>query len=205
LGLGYLIHKFQEQKTFKKFFKIAVLILVTFTFDAILAYEITEKIYNIKKENTFQTMPDFSVQLAIHSVNFWLIIFAGFIVYLIWGFVFDFVIEAHGKMDKVKVAIREKDKQIKDAENEIKDLESQIEKMNHTIDDNITQINKLNKVLESTIVPREFEQDIYHFFDGWHEWMTGNQMGSAILLEAETTVKTFVQKTIYNLETINPN
>jgi len=39
LGLGYLIHKFQQQKGFKKYIKISILILVTFVFYAILAYK----------------------------------------------------------------------------------------------------------------------------------------------------------------------
>ena len=83
IGLGFLIHKFQEQQGIGKFFKIAFLVLVTFVFDAILAYEITEKIYNIKAENSFQEMPEYNFDLAFQDVNFWLIIFAGFVVYLI--------------------------------------------------------------------------------------------------------------------------
>jgi hypothetical protein len=205
LGLGYLIHKFQEQKTYKKFFKIAMLVVVTFIFDGILAYEITEKIYNIKKENSFQNIPDYTMSSALHSINFWLIIFAGFVVYLIWGFVFDFVIESHGKMDKVKVALNEKDKQIKEAEADLADLEVQIDKMSQTIDGNKTEINKLNRILEGTIVPREFEQDISHFFDGWHEWMVGRGMQPQELTESRNIVRQFLNDTMFSLETINPN
>ena len=54
IGLGYLIHKFQEQKSSAKYFKITLLILVTFIFDTILAFEITEKIYSVKASNSFQ-------------------------------------------------------------------------------------------------------------------------------------------------------
>lgn len=205
LGLGYLIHKFQEQKTFTKFFKITMLIVVTFIFDSILAYEITEKIYNIKKENSFETVPEYSISFAFKSINFWLIIFAGFVVYLIWGMVFDFVIEAHGKMDKVKIALIEKEKQIHEAETELKDLEVQIDKMNHTIDDNKTEINKLNTVLQSAIIPREFEQDVSHFFDGWHEWMVGRGMQQKERSEARSTVHEFLKTTLYSLELIESN
>jgi len=205
LGLGYLIHKFQEQKDYKKYIKIAMLIFITFIFDSILAYEITEKIYNIKKENSFNDIPDYTVSMAFQSVNFWLIIFAGFIVYIIWGFVFDFVMESYAKMDKVKVAIQEKEKQIKDAEAEQKDLEVQIDKMTHTIDENNKGINKLNKILESSIIPREFEHDIFSFLTGWMAWMKQSGKAHNDLEEADKLTHEFVKVTLYSLETINTN
>lgn len=205
LGLGYLIHKFQEQKDFRKYVKIAMLIFITFIFDSILAFEITEKIYNIKKENSFNDIPDYTVSMAFQSVNFWLIIFAGFIVYIIWGFVFDFVMESYGKMDKVIVAIQEKEKQIKDAEAEQKDLEVQVDKMTHTIDENNKEINKLNKVLESSIIPREFEHDIFSFLTGWMAWMKQSGKAHDDLDEADKLTHEFVKVTLYGLETINTN
>lgn len=205
LGLGYLIHKFQEQKSNSKYVKIAMLIFITFIFDSILAYEITEKIYNIKKENSFNNIPDYTVTMAFQAVNFWLIIFAGFIVYVIWGFVFDFVMESYAKMDKVKVAIQEKEKQIKDAEAEQKDFEVQIDKMTHTIDENNKEINKLNKVLESSIIPREFEHDIFSFLTGWMAWMKQSGKAHNDLDEADKLTHEFVKITLYSLETINTN
>ncbi|MEI2758585.1 MAG: hypothetical protein V9G42_04015 [Bacteroidia bacterium] len=205
LGLGYLIHKFQEQKNYSKYIKIAMLIFITFIFDSILAYDITEKIYNIKKDNSFNNIPDYTFSMAFQSVNFWLIIFAGFIVYVIWGFVFDFVMESYAKMDKVKVAIQEKEKQIKDAEAEQKDFEVQIDKMTHTIDENNKEINKLNKVLESSIIPREFEHDIFSFLTGWMAWMKQSGKAHNDLDEADKLTHEFVKVTLYSLETIHTN
>lgn len=205
LGLGYLIHKFQEQQNNSKYLKIAMLIFITFIFDSILAYEITAKIYNIEKENSFNNIPDYTVSMAFQAVNFWLIIFAGFIVYVIWGFVFDFVMESYAKMDKVKVAIQEKEKQIKDADAEQKDLEDQMDKMTHTIDENNKEINKLSKVLESSIIPREFEHDIFSFLTGWMAWMKQSGKAHNDLDEADKITQEFVKNTIYSLETINTN
>jgi hypothetical protein len=203
LGLGYLIHKLQEEKGYKKLFKIATLILVTFIFDGILAYEIAEKIYNIKKDNSFNAMPDYSVSLALSSVNFWLIIFAGFIVYLIWGFVFDFVLEAFSKIDKVKVAIQEKEQLIADTEKQINELVEEIDKMNHQIDHAKTEIKKLNETVNSVIIPREFELEVYSFMAGWLAWMKGNGKPHADLESAETIVQEFVSVSIYNYPKIN--
>lgn len=203
LGLGYLIHKLQEEKGYRKVIKIATLILVTFLFDAILAYEITEKIYNIKRENSFNNLPEFSIPMAVSSINFWLIIFAGFIVYIIWGFVFDFVLEAFGKLDRVKVALKEKDKQIEEATRNINDLNVDIDKMTHHIDEAKTQIKKLNETLNSVIIPREFEQCAFGFMSGWLAWMKGNGKPHGDLETAESIVHEFVSVAIYNYPKIN--
>lgn len=198
LGLGYLIHKLQEEKGWKKFPKIATLVLVTFIFDAILAYEITEKIYNIKKENSFGDVPEYSVSMALHSINFWLIIFAGFIVYLIWGFVFDFVLEAFGKLDRVKVALKEKGKQIEDARKQVDEMHAEIDKMGHQIDYAKSKIKGLIETVNSVIIPREFEQEVFSFMSGWLAWMKGSGKTHEEQEAAGVIVQDFVQVAIYN-------
>lgn len=202
LGLGYLIHKLQEEKGIMKFGKIGVLILVTFVFDAILAYEITEKIYNIRKSNSFGDMPEYTIAMALNAINFWLIIFAGFVVYLIWGFVFDFVLAAFGKLDKVKVVLREKDRQIEDGKKQIEEMQQNIDKMSHQIDYAKTKVKQLNETLNNTIIPREFEVEAFGFMSGWLAWMKGSGKTAIEMEEASTIVHEFVRVAIYNYPTI---
>lgn len=175
LGLGYLIHKFQEQKNYKSYLKILGLIIVTFVFDFILAYEITLKIYNIKKEGSFQDMPDYSVSLAFQSVNFWLIIFAGFVVYLIWGFVFDFVMEAYDKLDIVKQAIKAKETEIKLYEEDVVKNESAINSLNKEIATLQLECKDYEKIISgNTIIInwQGYELSIFEFTSGWTHWMS---------------------------------
>jgi hypothetical protein len=101
MGLGYLIHMFQKEGK-KGWIKIGFLVLVTFLFDAILAYLIENKIYEFNKTMTSE---EFDVGIALQSVEFWGIIFAGFLVYIIWGFVFDFVMKEYEDFDKIKMYI----------------------------------------------------------------------------------------------------
>ncbi|MBW8684349.1 coiled-coil domain-containing protein [Chitinophaga rhizophila] len=192
LGLGYLIHKLQEEQNMSKYFKIGLLISVTFIFDAILAYEITEKIYEIVRKGSIDDMPEYSILLAMRAINFWLIIFAGFVVYLIWGFVFDFVLAAHAKMDKVRVALKEKDRQIEDVNKQTVEMNTEIDKMNHHIDDAKTQIKKLQESLAGFIIPGEFETSLYSFMAGWLSWMSGAGKSADELHTAETVVVEYV-------------
>lgn len=198
LGLGYLIHKFQEQKSWTKYLKIVFLIIVTFIFDSILAYEITEKIYSIRAENSFEEMPDYTISMAFQSVNFWLIIFAGFLVYLIWGFVFDFVMEAYAKLDELGNYIRSKEEEIANREEDIRKLEEEIEKLNHTIGDNETEAEKLKTILDhrDIIRPRELEHSIYQFLNGWLEYLSYAQRPHSDGEAAHDWVNEFVKLNI---------
>lgn len=173
IGLGYLIHKFQEAKGYSKYFKITALLIVTFIFDAIIAYEITEKIYNIKKDNSFAgNLPDYSAKLAISNVGFWLVIFAGFVVYLIWGFVFDFVMEAHSKLDIVKVNIKMKREQIHSIEQEIFLHENKITELRITSEKNNGEITKVRHIIEGTIIqPKAVKEALSQFMIGWYNWL----------------------------------
>jgi len=46
--------------------------------------------------------------------------------------------------------------------------------MNHAIAEHRKEINKLQAILNSCIVPKEFEQDIFQFMTGWLSWMKGS-------------------------------
>lgn len=174
IGLGYLIHKFQEGKGIARYVKIAALLVLTFLFDSIIAYEITEKIYNIKRDNDLTgNLPDFSVRLAFESVAFWLVIFAGFVVYLIWGFVFDFVMEAHSKLDIVKVNIKTKREQMLSLEQQINLYETKITELRIADEKNKGEINKLRHIIEGTIIhPSAAKEALAQFMLGWYAWLS---------------------------------
>lgn len=174
IGLGYLIDKFQETKGVVKYFKIAALLIITFVFDSIIAYEITEKIYNIKRENDLTAnLPDYSLRLAYNSVSFWLVIFAGFVVYLIWGFVFDFVMEAHAKLDIVKVNIITKREQIFSLEQIITQHEEKMAELKIAVEKNNGEAKKLQHIIEGTIIlPKEVKETLAQFMVGWYNWLS---------------------------------
>jgi hypothetical protein len=197
--MGYLMHKFQENKQHVKFIGM---IFITFLFDSILAYEITEKIYNLSKTNSFQNIPDYSISLAINRIEFWLIIFAGFLVYFVWGFIFDFTMEAYSKNDKIGVAIKEKEKQIKDLLAELGDLKSQSERMTHAVAEHNTEISKLNKSLEGSIISKDFQLHVFGFAQGWMSWMKQSGKKNEDLQEASEIVHDFVKITSCELEEI---
>lgn len=204
LGLGYLIHKFQEVKGWGKYPKIVMLIAVTFIFDAILAYEITEKIYGIKAENSFDDIPPYTVAMAFQSVNFWLIIFAGFVVYLVWGLVFDFVMEAYGKLDQLSVIVKAKKEEIAKKEEQLHKLDEETDKLNNISGSNNTEIEKLKTILDHSdiIKPKELEHSLMRFLDGWLEFLNFNSRDEAARQNAHNLVVEFIQMNVKPMEAL---
>ncbi|MGP1500862.1 MAG: hypothetical protein ACTTJM_03645 [Bergeyella cardium] len=184
LGLGYLIHKFQEAEGIAKYFKIALLIAITFAFDAILAFEITQKIYNILKENKFQEMPEYSISMALSDINFWLIIFAGFVVYIIWGFVFDLTMEAYDKLNIVALAIKAKESEIRIIEDDVDKHNKEIDTINEHIHKVELEVIDLKKIVNGEVFKinwNRFYQCVGEFTTGWTHWMTANKKETALI------------------------
>ncbi|GIM62147.1 hypothetical protein CAPN008_21970 [Capnocytophaga canis] len=179
LGLGFLIHKFQETKGVEKYLKIGFLIVITFIFDAILAYEIVEKIYEIKRlADMTGSMPIFSPSLAFEQVNFWVIIFAGFVVYLIWGFVFDFTMESYDKLNVVNQAIKTRESEIKLLEDDIQKNQKEIEANQECIQQLELEMVPHRKIVGGDVFVMNwsrFYQCVNEFTNGWTEWMTANR------------------------------
>lgn len=197
LGLGYLIHKFQEQEGNGKYFKIPILLLVTFVFDCILAFEITQKIYKIEMANSFQDMPEYTLSSAFANIEFWMIIFAGFVVYIIWGFVFDFVMDSYSKLDKVGMSIKSKREEINNLINRSEILDKTIYANKETISSNTTQIQKLNEILNSYVIqPKKFEKIYSEFLTGWVHCLNALKLGEEKVLEAKEIGERFIENVI---------
>lgn len=179
LGLGYLIHRFSDNNKKEKgnsmkkalsILKIVFLFIVTFLFDAILAYSIDEKIYDLNK---IITDPLFSVSIAASDVRFWLIIFSGFVVYVIWGLVFNFVMDAYYKLDKVGVTIRNYEDRISASKAQCNSIKAEIQNLKNEIAGLEADINQKNVELDqNVIIVNEIHLAINDFVTGWLSYMT---------------------------------
>lgn len=165
MGLGYLIHMFQKHKNRLSYVKIATLFLVTFMFDSILAYLIEEKIYEMTKT---LNDPPFDILIAFTKIQFWGIIFAGFVVYIIWGLVFDFIMKEYDNFDKIKSFIRSKREDIENAQQEINKLNLKINPIKEEISGIEGKINDLQRTIDGFIFSNKHYLT-YHaeYVKGW--------------------------------------
>jgi len=172
LGLGYLIHMFGENKSWKNYTKIGLLFLTTFIFDAILAYLIEENIYKADRDID---SPPFDLWIAFSKIQFWGIIFAGFVVYVIWGIVFDFIMKEHREKDKIKHEQQRRQKDILIHKDRITDTENQkeilIKELANLKESTVKaegRIIELQRIIDSVIIPtKEYVLYASEYVKGW--------------------------------------
>ncbi|RXP60888.1 ABC transporter permease [Lutibacter sp. HS1-25] len=167
LGLGYLIHMMQKSKSVISIIKLVGLFMITFCFDGLLAFIIEKKIYDF---NRTPTTPDFNFSIAIREPEFWMIIFAGFVVYLIWGLVFDFIMKEYDNLDKINVFIRSKKDEIKNLYTQKNKIISTIDQIKKDITDIEGKISELQAKINGFIFPIK-EYLLYHsqYKEGWYQ------------------------------------
>lgn len=165
MGLGYLVHMFQKDKR-TGIFKIAAMFAVTFIFDSILAYQIESKIYELTKT---LSDPAFDLKIAFTKVEFWGIIFAGFVVYIIWGLVFDFVMKEHDNIDKIKLFINKLKEDKQNLLNRKSEITGFINELKQEIAKIIRQIAELQSKIDGFIFPNR-KYLLYHaeYVKGWY-------------------------------------
>ncbi|MFD1602592.1 ABC transporter permease [Flavobacterium artemisiae] len=167
MGLGYVIHMVQKGKGLKNIFRLISLFAITFLFDSLLAYIIEKKIYEFNK--TTESSP-YNLNIALGEPEFWMIIFAGFVVYIIWGLVFDFVMKEFENIDKIRAFIRGKKENILNLENlkteyinKINDFKQQIVTING-------KISELQSKIDGFVFPvKEYLHYHHQYKEGWFQ------------------------------------
>jgi hypothetical protein len=174
-ALGYLIHMFQEKKGIENALKIVALFIITFLFDAILAYLIDQKLYNLNK--TFES-EEFGVSVAFQSVGFWVIIFAGFVAYIVWGLVFDFVMKENADRDKIKKFLKEKKEEIVEKEGKLVKLKDEILTVEEVISIIKVRVSELQNIIDGFILPvMNYKALSTVYLQGWQKYIGSELTG----------------------------
>ncbi|WP_370896738.1 beta-carotene 15,15'-monooxygenase [Chryseobacterium gossypii] len=208
LGLGFLIHMFGENKNWINYIKLGLLFIVTFVFDAILAYEIESKLYELNK--TFNS-PPFDLYIAFTKNQFWGIIFAGFIVYIIWGLVFDFVMKEHREKDKIRNEQEIRQRTILFNLEKIQAIRKEIEEIKNlagNIKENIIKargrIEELQNIIDGVIIPtKDYKLYASEYVQGWITFI-----GEKIAVsksEKQSMIDSCIETYHKNLETVGAN
>ena len=134
-----------------------------------------------------------TIEMAIKQVNFWLIIFAGFVVYLIWGLVFSFTMSEYEKMDKVRYAIKNKEKKLADYKTECKRIKEKISNLQTEKNNNQGEIGKLKIQVESYILYfNDVREGINNYFAGWIVYLKATKAPHAQIIECDLIKEKFL-------------
>ena len=199
LGLGFGLHFFAMQKGAQKYIKMGAILLVTFMFDCILAYLIGKQLHNLGIIIGSVPVGDvYSIPAAINDPNTGAVIFCGFIVYIIWGIVFDMTMSAYDKMDFNKTRLEEIKKDIMEVENKIQANKSLIGEK----ESSILQLRNETRTLTSRLGQEIcidysiIKTNMTEFFAGWITQMNVLCLPSSNLQQAQQIFDSTIQSLI---------
>ena len=170
-GFGYALHVILEQKSKWKYLSVLLIVAVTFVLDFLIAYKI--------HLNTNQVMElmglDNEVLHWSQSPTFFIIIFMGFIVFIIWSILLHAWIKEWGKKD-ITGRI---DEAILNLRNEVKFFDKQKEEYQHKIAETESKIRYLNQRLNNIQIPEsDLQLSVSEFVAGWFNYLSaaGDQL-----------------------------
>ena len=180
LALGFLIHKAMHGTGWGRWVRIILLALVTLCFDCIIAYEIVSKIHELKAAASLDPLPPYTFQDVFRDVNFWLIIFAGFVTYLIWGFLFDRIMEEFERFDGVGHQVRLRQAELKEWAERLAEAEARPAQIRERINEVRKQIKAMESDLAGVLInPKDFEHIVFQFTSGWLQFIEGGMLADA--------------------------
>ncbi len=170
LGLGYLIHKFNESK---KYLYTALILAFTFFFDGVLAYAIVSEIYEAKYITGMSGVDKpWEFNMIYSQVPFYIILASGFVIYIVWGVVLSFVINGHNNLNPIRSALKTINNQILDLQAALKETALKMSDANGRKTTIQTTIKKHKTDLEyERFNKKDFEHRVTEFMIGWHQWI----------------------------------
>ena len=189
IGLGFLIHIYAKKQGLVKYLKVLVLYVITFVFDALLAYQISKEFFVQTMDN-----PVYSLSQAANSPNFWIVIFSGFIAYVIWGLVFDSTMDAYEDMTANSRQIKELQKQNAKIDREIEKLRAD----NEADHNKQIELESEKNTREASLANRYVYNvdriilELNNFFTGWIAYMTAMNRSQRDLDEARAALNAVV-------------
>ncbi|MEG8945783.1 hypothetical protein [Rosettibacter firmus] len=195
LGLGLVIEYVKNNKT--KYYKYTWVGVALFTFfvDAILAYHISERIYNSKAINTYGNVKPFTLIDALQDLNFWVIIALGFCVYLLFGKLFALYNEQRmhkNKFEQMEQYLIDKKLEAESRVNEIKNQITNLESLVYNLNIETTEITKVyDKIGFSN---HEIRKIITEYAIGWINYLKNGNYEESEILKIENSLENFCNK-----------
>ncbi len=187
LGLGFLIHdalekiKAGKNKT-SAIVTILVLLLITLIADAFIGYKISEGVHT-NEFNAGRTDELWKFNMIFSDINFYLVLILGFVVYVIWGFLLNYVLShpyLKTESEKIKLMIENLNNRISEKRKELSDIIAKIHKHESeivTIDNKVEEKTKDIIGYENGKIPineASLRGSIGEFMGGWQNYTHGN-------------------------------
>ena len=220
LGLGFLIHdsletnkKLVSEKKPKTFSVIITLLFITLIADMFIGYKISQGVHT-NEFNSGLTDKIWQFSMIFSDINFYLVIVLGFVVYVIWGFLLNYVLShpyLKTENERIKLIIENLNIKINEKRNELTNIISKIHKKEGDVESSESKISeKENDIIgyQNGVIPINIpllRASVGEFMGGWENFTNGhygNNIGS-LLLEANKEKENWLQYKLINLKSDN--
>lgn len=188
LAMGFYIHvaiennkKLNLENKPSQYSIIISLLLITLIADMFIGYKISQGVHT-NEFNAGKTSQMWKFNMIFSDINFYLVLVLGFVVYVVWGFLLNFIL-SHSYLKtesaRVKLMIENVNNKITDKRKELSDIISKINKFESDI---ITCENKIQQK-EKDIIGFEngdtpinissLKGSIGDFMGGWQNYTHG--------------------------------
>jgi hypothetical protein len=221
LGLGFLIHdsleknkKLADDNKPKQYGVIITLLLITLIADAFIGYKISEGVHN-NEFNAGRVDELWKFNMIFSDINFYLVLILGFVVYVIWGFLLNYVLShpyLKTESEKIKLMVENINTRIGEKRKELTDIIAKIHKLEGelvTIDNKVEE--KQNDIIgyENGVIPiniASLRGSIGEFMGGWQNYTHGNSTPEKATNLIENSIKNqnaWLQNKLESLKTEN--
>lgn len=204
LGLGFLIHdsleknkKLVKEKKPKQYALIIILLTITLIADAFIGYKISEGIH-INDFNAGKTEGLWKFNMIFSDINFYLVLILGFVVYVIWGFLLNYVLShpyLKTENEKIKLMVESINNKISEKRKELSDIIAKIHKQESIIVTIETKVEGKQKDIigyEHGVIPisiATLKGSIGEFMGGWQNYTYGNFLSEKASNLIESAIK----------------
>ena len=220
LGLGFLIHDSIEKNKKndlngkpRQYATIAALLFITLVADAFIGYKISQGMH-VNEFNDGLTDELWKFSMIYSDINFYLVIILGFVVYVIWGFLLNYVLShtyLKTENEKIKLMIENLNSKITEKKKELADIVSKINNLtnfNVTLDHEISDKEKDIIGYENGVIPINIpllKASVGEFMGGWGYYTNGAFRNNAesFISAANINKDTWLNAKILNLNSDN--
>ena len=221
LGLGFLIHNSLETNKKliskgepKSYALIISLLIITLIADIFIGYKISQGVHT-NEFNSGLTNDTWKFNMIFEDINFYLVLVLGFVVYVIWGFLLNYVL-SHSYLktesEKVKLMIENINGRITEKRNELTEIISKIHRLESDIINSENKIPEKEKDIlgyEAGDIPiniSSLKGSVGEFMGGWQNYTNGNFYKDEALKLNNDAIKaqsTWLENKIQNLNSDN--
>jgi hypothetical protein len=183
-------------KKIQGYLVLFAVVVVVFMFDALVAFKLTENVY-LSKRRLFD--PQFSLPIGLRNINFWLVLFLGFIATVFWGVIVYFWEESWEHYNILKYMIKR-------GQDKIHKLELLRDEYNARLSMLSIAVSKMENIIHTGIIRiDDYKKTHASFMQAWIRSIDLHKLGDENKMKSIEVGESYLDEVMNKFENININ